>query len=227
MNSNGICLFFLAYGAWMYHTEKAKSETRDFGPLWLCHIIRAILKTFMRLLGITWSVRFSIPVTKGMSFIKHGAIGTVSPHGCYSFAALFLGIPSFRCDPIFRELRVSIIAASVLFYVPIVREYLLLFGVREATRENIVALVKDGRIVALNPGGIWEQVHTRHDQEQVFAQNRRGFIRIALELGIPLLPMYGKKRRHRLPSHILHHTSNLIIIRLLPQFLPAEVLRCF
>jgi hypothetical protein len=178
------------YGTWMYFTDEWKRSVVDVGPLWLAHAIRAIAKAVMSALGVTWQCELSGSVSKVMKSIgNRGAIGCVSPHGAYSFAALFLGVPSFRCDPQLRGLKVSVIGASVLFYVPGVREYLILFGVREATVPTTKLLLRAGRIVALCPGGIYEQVHTDHSQEQVFAQKRLGFLRLALELKVPILVM--------------------------------------
>lgn len=49
--------------------------------------------------------------------------------------------------------------ASVLFYMPIVREVLLLLGCREVTKETAKKLLVDTQYsVALIPGGIAEQI---------------------------------------------------------------------
>ena len=178
------------YGVWMFFTDEWKRSVVDIGPLWLAHAIRAVAKAAMGALGVTWRCELSDSMDKVATALGgRGAIGCVSPHGAYSFAALFLGVPTFRCDPRLRGLKVSVVGASVLFYVPIVRDYLLLFGVREATVPTSVRLVRAGRIVALCPGGIYEQVHTDHRQEKVFAQKRLGFLRLALELDAPILIM--------------------------------------
>ena len=49
-------------------------------------------------------------------------------------------------------------------------------------------LLSDGCSVAVNPGGLHEQVMTDHTQEQVFMQKRLGFIRIAMAAGKPIVP---------------------------------------
>lgn len=180
----------IVYGTWMYFTDEWKRSVVDIGPLWLAQAIRAMAKAAMSALGVTWDYELSGSVSKVMSSIgTQGAIGCIGPHGAYSIASLFLGVPSFRCDPELRDLKVSVIGASVLFYVPVVREYLLLFGVREATVPTTKLLLHAGRIVALCPGGIYEQVHTEHNQEKLFAQKRLGFLRLALELQVPILVM--------------------------------------
>ena len=183
------------YAAFAAATWDCKASPADFGPLWLARGIRSVLKAAMGLVGVTWEARFTLTPEETRAALaslgSQGALGCVSPHGCYSVAGLMLGAPAFRCAPELMGLRVTFLAASVLFYVPVLREFLLLFGAREATKETAARLVGAGRIVALCPGGIWEQVHTDCEQEKVFVMARRGFIRLALELGVPLFPMYG------------------------------------
>ena len=107
----------------------------------------------MYLLGVTWELQFTIPLKQLREEVgTNGVLGTVSPHGCYSMAALFLGVPAFRCDRELRKLDLSVLGASVLFYVPFVREYLLLFGAREATRDTASKMIKEGKITVLCPG---------------------------------------------------------------------------
>mmetsp|Transcript_27874 Transcript_27874/g.56170 ORF Transcript_27874/g.56170 Transcript_27874/m.56170 type:complete len:291 (-) Transcript_27874:76-948(-) len=89
------------------------------------------------------------------------------------------------------QLHVNFAAASVLFWVPVLREYLLLFGGREANRSTVKRLLAAGHIVAVCPGGVWEQVHTDRFEEKVFVQRNKGFLRLALEASVPVMPMYG------------------------------------
>ena len=67
----------------------------------------------------------------------------------------------------------------------------MLIGIREATPRTVDAALNSGRSVALNPGGIWEQIHTSHLQESVHLQPRLGFIRLAMRHGVPLVPCYA------------------------------------
>mmetsp|Transcript_1962 Transcript_1962/g.7566 ORF Transcript_1962/g.7566 Transcript_1962/m.7566 type:complete len:337 (+) Transcript_1962:642-1652(+) len=123
------------------------------------------------------------------SAFPRGAVGLVSPHGAYPLGAMFHGIPHFRCERPALRLRVG--AASVLFYVPVVREYLLLFGAREVTRATIETLVDAGCCVACNPGGIVEMVHQRSDMEVVFVMPNLGLFKCAIRKRVPVVLMYG------------------------------------
>ena len=79
----------------------------------------------------------------------------------------------------------------MLFKIPLLRELLLLLRVREASTSTLDALLASGRSVALNPGGLHEQVHTTHECEEMHVQPKLGFIRLAMRHGVPLLPSYG------------------------------------
>ena len=94
-------------------------------------------------------------------------IVTVSPHGAFAVGHVFMSMPKLRLEPRFAHFRGRAGAASVLFKVPLLREFLLSLGVREATKAIMDALIRDGCSIALNTGGIWEQVHTDETQEQL------------------------------------------------------------
>lgn len=80
-------------------------------------------------------------------------------------------------------------AASVLFYIPVLREFLLLCGARDASRPNIIEFLRRGLSVALNTGGNWEMTVCEHDREKLFVQAGLGFVKLSLQTGTPILPM--------------------------------------
>jgi len=55
---------------------------------------------------------------------------------------------------------------------------------------TVAHLLKAGRSVALNPGGIHEQVMTDHRQEAIYCPPGLGFVRLAIQHGLPILPRY-------------------------------------
>ena len=67
---------------------------------------------------------------------------------------------------------------------------MLFGGVRSPAKADLLRFLRGGTSVGVNPGGNYEMTMSDHAQEQVFAQ-KLGFIRLALETGTPLLPMYG------------------------------------
>ena len=81
--------------------------------------------------------------------------------------------------------------ATVLFRIPLVRDLLLVLGVREAAQSTLDAAVATGHSIGLNTGGLWEQIHVDCEREQLFLLPRLGFIRLALRHGVPLVPTYA------------------------------------
>jgi hypothetical protein len=116
-----------------------------------------------------------------------------SPHGAYAFSGLaFIGpllrlgrCPELKNHPIFYGV------ASVLFYVPGIRELALFLGCREVTKSNVSNIVKKNFSVAMIPGGIYEQLQTRHDHERIYVMGQLGFLKLAIQLGLDVVPMYG------------------------------------
>lgn len=92
--------------------------------------------------------------------------------------------------------------ADLLFQVPFLADYLVCVNGRSIQRSTIRRLLSQGCSVAVQPGGIHEQVHTDHLQEKVFFPSRLGFIRLAIEAGVPLLPAYA------FGENQLFHTSD-------------------
>jgi len=94
-------------------------------------------------------------------------------------------------DPRLDGMQARFGGASILFYVPLLRELLLLCGVRDASKPTMLKLLGAGATVAINPGGIWEMVQSVFDAECVYVQKNLGFVRLAMESGVPLVPCYS------------------------------------
>jgi hypothetical protein len=87
-------------------------------------------------------------------------------------------------------LRVHSVCASVLFKIPIWRHMLGWLGIRPATRSQFVRLLRRHGSVKVNPGGIAEMYLIDSAAEVIKILGRKGFVRIAVEHGVPLLPVY-------------------------------------
>ena len=153
----------------------------------MCHMLA-------RILGLSLSVEYDGEETLGA---KHqGLVAAVGPHGVFPLAMLGIGAFKFRpgqpyAEPGLSDLAARFAGASILFKVPILRELLLLMGVREASRPTLCRLLQDQHTVAINPGGIWEMVMCNSSQEAVYFQKGLGFVRLAMEHGRPLLACYS------------------------------------
>jgi len=82
------------------------------------------------------------------------------------------------------------LAASVLFYIPLLRELLLLLGNVDASAKTAEYNLKKGRSLLIFVGGEREQLLTSPGVQQVYLNNRKGFVKLALKYQTPLVPMY-------------------------------------
>ncbi|WP_067893783.1 lysophospholipid acyltransferase family protein [Nocardia vaccinii] len=80
------------------------------------------------------------------------------------------------------------VAHDILLRTPILGESLQSIGVLPACREAAINAVKDGGAVLVYPGGDWEACRPWTERGKVDFAGRRGFVRLALELGIPVIP---------------------------------------
>ena len=87
--------------------------------------------------------------------------------------------------------RVRTLAASAIFRIPIVRELGLWTGCVDARRRVAEACLDRGRSLVILPGGTAEQLRTTHGQEIVYLQNRKGFVKLALQKNVPIVPLYA------------------------------------
>lgn len=111
-------------------------------------------------------------------------IVAIHPHGPTAFSRTF-----FACG--FRDLlsRPSrMIGASVLFYLPVVREVTLWFGALDAGKETVEMLLQAGANVELYPGALDEMLQP--GDKTINVKTRLGFLRLALRHGVDVLPCF-------------------------------------
>ncbi|WP_157393513.1 lysophospholipid acyltransferase family protein [Nocardia terrae] len=80
------------------------------------------------------------------------------------------------------------VAHDILLRAPILGDSLRQFGVIPASREAAAKGLKDGGAVMVYPGGDWEACRPWTDRGKIDFADRKGFIRLALELGVPVIP---------------------------------------
>merc|ERR1712232_461847 len=86
------------------------------------------------------------------------------------------------------QLRCAV--ASGVFLPPLFFEAYRGLGAIECTKPFISQLLRRGRTVALYPGGATESRFATPGRYVVYAKNRKGFIRVALEERVNLMPIY-------------------------------------
>lgn len=82
------------------------------------------------------------------------------------------------------------LAASVLFYIPIVREILLFLGNVDASAATANRQLKKGRSLLIFVGGEKEQLMTKPNEHKIYCASRYGFIKLALSHGVEIVPTY-------------------------------------
>ena len=82
------------------------------------------------------------------------------------------------------------LAASVLFFIPVIREILLLWGNVDAGGATAHYNLKKSRSLMIFVGGEKEQLLTQPHHHQIVVRERKGFIKLSLQYGCPLVPMY-------------------------------------
>nr|AID16200.1 diacylglycerol acyltransferase type 2 [Ettlia oleoabundans] len=100
----------------------------------------------------------------------------------------------YATDAVPRGLaNTRILVSSAGFWAPIMRHLWWWLGCRPVSRNCFQALLKKGRSVAVCPGGIKECMYMEREsgRECIYLRKRHGFVRLALQAGAPLVPVFA------------------------------------
>ena len=113
----------------------------------------------------------------------------VHPHGALPVGASVLLPQLSRWAAIGSRIRVG--GASIVFWLPLVRDWLLAFGAVDAGRRTLERCLREGLSVVLLPGGIQEQLlDCEPHEERITLLRRKGFIDLALSTRAAVVPVY-------------------------------------
>lgn len=113
------------------------------------------------------------------------------PHGCNSDFRIAMDAMLGDAFPnLAKRDKVRALAASVLFWIPIVRELSLWSSCINASRPIAEKALDARKTLLILPGGEAEQIRTTYGKERVYVQKRKGFVKLAIRKGIPIVPMY-------------------------------------
>lgn len=114
------------------------------------------------------------------------SIYAFGPHGVFGLAPTFQAI----MNGLVVGEEMHFLAAPAAFYVPFYNMLLAMMGFKSVDRSTFTKLLKSGRSVGVLPGGIAEMFAISKDEEVLMVQNRKGFIKIALQTGAQIVPCY-------------------------------------
>lgn len=83
------------------------------------------------------------------------------------------------------------LAFDGIFGVPGWRELMRKIGQMPASMDNAEAALGDGSSVLLYPGGSYEVFRPWKERNRIVFNDRKGFIRLALKAGVPVVPVVG------------------------------------
>ena len=81
--------------------------------------------------------------------------------------------------------------ATVLFIIPVLRDFFLEWPYIDASRKVANAALDAGLSLYLIPGGEEEVVITKYGEDATVLKNRKGFVRLALSHGAYIVPVWG------------------------------------
>lgn len=77
------------------------------------------------------------------------------------------------------------------FSVPSFRDIMTGLGLVPASRKNAEAALDEGKDVLVYPGGAWEVFRPWEDRNLIDFHERTGFLRLAIDRGVPIVPVVG------------------------------------
>lgn len=137
-----------------------------------------------------WRKYFQLQVYKEECFNQSkNVLLCFLPHGLFPLSLPMLSEPVHDIFPEFKDQTPSTAVANVMFWTPILAPMLTWLGCISASKEVIRTHLRYNNVILL-PDGIAGAFHSKREEECVYIKNRRGFVRLAIEEGSLLVPVY-------------------------------------
>ena len=113
------------------------------------------------------------------------------PHGVLPFGiCLNIGTNACDIDKLFPQIQFRGVAVSCCYIIPFYRDMCLALGGTDCRASTIRNCIHHGCSPLVVPGGAEESLLSHSHQNHILVKHK-GFIRIAIEEGIPIVPMYS------------------------------------
>jgi len=184
LRSLGFLGLLAPYAVWYWHSMALYSRPGPWGPRWLQVVVARFFVTLMNICGARL-IQLKPPPPPWER--DRQCMVVWHPHGAYTTMALMhCGLQTVTGTPLQWYAGV----APVLFRLPLFREALLLLNARSVVSSSLEGLARAGCTIAVQPGGIQEQLQSDSSREIALFPQRLGFVRLAMRHGLPLLPVY-------------------------------------
>ncbi|NXY01790.1 TMM68 protein, partial [Pteruthius melanotis] len=95
---------------------------------------------------------------------------------------------------IMKKRRCSVVADHFVFRLPGFKILLDVHGVIHGPKEACVSTLKEGRLLAIAPGGVREALFS-DEMYTILWSNRKGFAQVAIDAKVPIIPMFTQNVR--------------------------------
>mmetsp|Transcript_86165 Transcript_86165/g.168545 ORF Transcript_86165/g.168545 Transcript_86165/m.168545 type:complete len:342 (-) Transcript_86165:31-1056(-) len=115
------------------------------------------------------------------------------PHGTLAFSRAAVGFSTRTLwDLAFPDIKFRVLTASAPFFVPFIRELWLWSYCIDASKPTAVEAMRQLRAsIFVYPGGELEQIETIYQKHIAMVSMRKGFVKLAIEEGAELVPVYA------------------------------------
>jgi len=93
-------------------------------------------------------------------------------------------------DRIEKNRPICGLGADAIFVFPVMRQFMSWLGVHPASRKNITKILNNHQNVAVIPGGIAEMYLINEITEEIYLNERKGFIKAAIQEGADIIPTF-------------------------------------
>jgi hypothetical protein len=126
---------------------------------------------------------------------KRNYLMCAHPHGMFCngpFGCFGTGAMDF--NKLYPKMTPHLLTVDTFFMIPFAREFFLTFGAIPATKKSMTYILSypgGGKVGVLLPGGLPEMLSSRLNTNTLYLASKKGFIKLALQNGSPLVPVYS------------------------------------